>query len=656
MGFWKNFLGISNSSKDVKNKKGNNNQNSFESMDFLTLNEEQEFKRSIYGKIQLLDSDVTYIKEVLPERGENLKKQINLLTELLEKSNDENDPDVQRVFQELINQFEEDKRMADGEYTLRELENQNKSMDAVFEKSDINKSELDEYIKYISKIQEKVSNADFLNKPLLTNVQRQKFNYISMKSEYRLRMLELMYLLENRNVVSENPFENLSETKQKMFSKFFYEDAEKASKQYDNLSLSEDLFRKMKMGFYQDSVDRIAKELNDLMANVTMIEDFSIKQLFDSKNPNSKSFEFLKSFVKFKSYLNLMREKRPSLIERRNKEEEQKRLDEEKRREEERSCKEKKDKMKNMSDNDIITTINSINNDLSATGSRFVNMLDFQKEVARAKGLLTNEEVLQNDLLVYKTVDPISLTRMIEKANTEGINYLVFPDIQENNDGNYLFIVSNSDKNITSLPVENCSIPNRLPHNNFLPTEKLGSYSALVLNRLQKKLKGTPYERIEQNLSAAHKKSGVYELEIGYVPYDGKPRDYNKRVYDAITLLEREYKDLEHFGENNQYLQNILCYIKVPATRNIIPILSKMQEAQIEPIFEPIADKNRNKFNRDDIHIYFRREELEKLKSEVLPKISNSDLGLATLKWDNNSLGKAIREFSSWPEEKFKVL
>ncbi len=683
MGFWKSFLGLENENKDNTSQTG---KSSNIDTTFVTSSEETDFTSSIFGQLELLEADITYIEEVLPERGNNLRKQITLLKELILKTDNEDDPEVRKVFQELTAQFEEDRNLADGEYTLRQLEYQNKSMDKTFEasikKDGITKAKLEEYLNYIQKIQEKVSQSDASKKPLLTKVKRQKFNEISMKSEYRIKMLELMYLL-NIGEVDVNPFRNLSSSKQKMFSKYFLEDAKIAAEQYDGLSYYEEQFNST-APYYFPSIDKIAKRLNSQLEDASMIEDFSIKQLFDSKNPSSESFSFLKDFIRFKTTMNQMRDEKEDVLrryeikvedekKRKERQEEQARVAEEKRAEEEKKEQEKKaeqerkareeqeaqkqriEKLKNMTDAEINAEIYRIEHDLKATGSRFVNILDFQKQIARAKGLLSSEEQVQSDKLVYKAVDANQAWSFIQNANKSGVNYVMFPDSQEFSDGKGKFLIAVSKTDKKSLEIEEKKPPFENFKANYLYDSDytFGTFPVTVLEILNGSLaKEDDYDR---SLSATKVSEGLYDLSYAYKisnSFEHSIRDSRKKkVYDELLKI-MDSNVLLDIGSNPEELKDVMCYISFPVTRNIIPTLEAFRNSQVTPFLEPVPDSKRNTTSRDNIHIYFRREDLEKFKKSILPQISNTEAGMIHLNYDEMSFGEVMRDISKWPDER----
>lgn len=666
MGFWRSLLGL-----EEKEDKRDRTKSQFDTT-FVTYDEEKNFEDSIYGALQLYDADIEYISEVLPEKGKNLQKQIKLLTELLEKTNNEDDPEVRNVFDILSSQFVEDKRLADGEYTISELEHQNERMDKIFERptyaDGINKAKLEEYIAFISRVQAKVLESENSGNPILTKVQKQKFNSISMKSEYRIKMLELMFLSSNYYDVPVNPFKDLSPTKQKIFSKLFFDDAKKAARQYETLSYSQELFDKYNSNYFS-SIDSNAKELNNQLANVRMIDDFSISQLFDSSNENSKSFEFLKRFIKFKTTLNEMEDKKPKIGEELKKREEEQRKEEERKKEievekarkekekqdaidaEKKKEQEELDKLKSYTDIDMRQEIDRIEHDLTAKGSRFVNILEFQKKIARAKGLLETEENLNKEGIVYKSVDAITAWEIIKKANSLGVSYAAFPDCQENRDGGFMFAVSDAEKGIFNVDRESSKIPYR--SYNWYADEKAGRYPGFILNKLVEMREESDPE--EEFLSASGN-GMMYELSMGHNSYKSKGNNFNKKRARVYSILGEIRDEMYKIGCSPDELQDVMCYISVPATRNIIPILEEFKNAGVSSYIEPVPKSGkRNEMNRNNIHIYFERDDLDKFKDEVLEKISNPTVGLVSLNWNDMSMGTAISSEIDWPAEIDKI-
>ncbi len=654
MGFLKKFFGIER--KEDNNGKKTDKQEPL----FVTEDEEQSFENSIYGQLQIYEAEIEYIREVLPEAGDSLEKQVALLTKLLEVKNNEDDLEIRECFANFKKQYEEARRLAEGEYTLRELEAQNSMMDKSFEtsleKRGITKRDLDSFINYISKIQDKVNDSESAGAPILTNVQRQKFNNLSLKSEYRLKMLELMYLTQYRNGdIEVNPFRDLSVTKQKIFSKLFWQDAQKAGEQYEYLSHYEDLFNEYN-DHYFFRIDEMAKRLNEQIRNVRMVEDFSIRQLFDSSTSETESFKFLKEFISFKVTLNEMRDKKQVFQEDKDRQEERRRKQEEEERlkkaqdeENERRAKaqeqEQLEKLRNMTNSEICKKIDEIDSDLTATGSRFINIYEFQKSVAKAKGLIDSDIDIKNSQLYYYNVGPTTLLQILKNANEKGVNYIVYPSSQES-DVPFTFVVSKSDKDVTKgeefpiVPFSRNSYANSL--------KVLGqSFDIFTLKMIEGKIKDSDEEYLH---TSRNEDTALYDLRIGKYFDDTEDHFYKarRRILQAIKEVKSE---LAEIASSEEMIQNILCYLKLPVMTNMIPILEKLKSADVDVFLEPVPSSNRNDKNRENVHIYFKRDDLEKV-NQVLEEEPNR--GVIGVKSDKNIIGQSIIDRIVWPEEKEK--
>ena len=146
----------------------------------------------------------------------------------------------------------------------------------------------------------------------------------------------------------------------------------------------------------------------------------------------------------------------------------------------ERKEKEELEKYKSYTDEDIKKEIYIIEHDLTSKGSRFVNILDFQKKVARAKGLLDTEENLQKEGIVYNAVDYTTAWEIIKKANTMGVSYAAFPDCQENRDGGIMIAASEEDKDIFKVARE--SVEFNYNSYNWHTDENIGTFPGFILN------------------------------------------------------------------------------------------------------------------------------------------------------------------------------
>ena len=621
---------------------------------FVIASEEESFQDSMYGKLQFFKSEVEYISLVFPDKARYLNNQIDLIIAYLEKSNNEDDPEIKQTFEKLKIEFIEIRRAADGEYTIQELEYINRKMDNDFEQFDnsdgtskISKS-ISKYENYIQKIQDKIDLSDKNGRPLLTNIQRQRFNYISLKSEYRLKMLGLLVDSLNNGQELKNPFEKLSLTKQKIFSKFIFEDIKEASIQYNLLMQNYETLKKFSPRFL-DRVDSAGQEIGNMLSDIQMIEDFSIRQIFDSNNKESDSFKFILKFLKFKYEMNYLRNNLDRAKDNERAEEEKKRLEELKKEETKKALelsqkreKENLEKLANLTDAEIKEEIDRIEHDLTADGSRYVNILDFQKKIARVKGLLDSEKITQNPNLVYKNVDDYDVIKIIERGNAAGVNYLVFPNAQETGNGGYTVAVSKSDESLLNFLSSY--------KNKFGDKEKsmyswnvkniVGVFSEHFLHDLFNDLKSSKVdESVFEFVSAKRLKNGRFELSLGcYNEYNSKFPKYKEIVEMAIRARIQQIQNMKNIHGFNK---DVLCNISIPANKNIIPILEQFKNTGIVPYIEPVPQNlmERNSKNRDRIQIYFERKNLSKYMDLIEPTLKKK-----AVLYTNDDIGVSIKQ------------
>jgi len=84
----------------------------------------------------------------------------------------------------------------------------------------------------------------------------------------------------------------------------------------------------------------------------------------------------------------------------------------------------------------------------------------------------------------------------------------------------------------------------------------------------------------------------------------------------------------------------------------MITILEELKKAGIPFFMEPVPvyPGNRNMKNRDEIHIYFDREDLERCKQEVVPNISTVSKGKVNIGGEKIGFSEALIEDCRWAE------
>lgn len=662
--------------KDRKDKTENPTEDKKVIADFVKDDELEEYETSLYGKLDMMKADLKTILEIVQSQGKQLISEIEALQNKL--SNAEiSDSESIKEFESLNAKYKELHRLAEGQYKINELKRLNHNMQIRFKKPLTDIHELDtaiqEYSEYIVKLQASVKNQSADSQPILTDVQRQIFYRESLRAEYRLKMLIIMQQVAySSGLEIENPFTNLSETKQKLFAAFLLEDAKEIGEDFHRLEKDSELIGKYYINMEMYELDACAQELDTILNTSYIVKSFSPQELFDTNSKEVNSTEFLRKMVLLRFHTNQIKEDLPVY-----KEEELNRIDKEKRKSEQEVAKAKQEEQervqkqkekeerinqyKGMTEQDIGGEIKKIEGDLSRSGSRYVHILDFQKELARTRGLLPTEKGLQDyENLTYIPVGVSTLFALMKVANKEGINYTVFPGAQEFSDSEeYLFVISKSDSSIVDN-IEN------LPFSSHFRTDPedidflMGEFTMPVMwmihSRLQDSLKNTSerMQTLEDEIYYDYaKESGKYKLfyianltDPG-VAIKSKKKALLKETVNAVKTL------LECYPVLDEFLKDIKCYIEVPAQRNILPILEELKKVGIDYYFEPEPEpsKYRNQRNRNMIRIYIDRENHIKYNREhqKLDVLKNFILQGVTI-----DFGRELLRKCTWREEEAK--
>ena len=636
---------------------------------FVTTEELEDYENSKYGQIDVMRAKLEAIIEVMPTDGIKLLTRLDAFQRKLDELDEIDDPDpleTEVQFQTLKAEVEQLHKVVEGRYKINELKKQNNNMHIRFKKPIEStyglEQEIEEFEDYISKIQTTIDEQEAAGTPVLHGNQREVFNRESLIAEYRLNMLKLLLQVARSPMrrLEFNPFENLPKTKQIMFASLLLEDAKELGDDFDNvLKKPHDIINRYYDGPGISALDGTARELDNLLSDSYVVKTFSPQEVFDSNSTEVDSAEFLRKMVALRYHTSQITWRMPNFIEReaervqeeaeraKREEEEAKRREEEriereaqeaakkaKKAEEEEKARlaeeERLNKYKKITNEEIEAEIRRIANDLSSTGSRYVNILDFQKMVAREKGLLTTEERMAAEGLAYIPAKISDLYSMIKLANSEGVSYTVFPSSQEFDDEKkYLFIVSETDKSkVTSIGTK----PFSSSYTTGYGIEPLGEVTVPVMWMMHKRLKEKLEDENDRMKSLIPEigyettnKSGRFELKYG-ITWDDESTDYeNKKRKMVKETVKEVYEELKtNKLDTKGMLKDVKCYLSVPAQRNIMPILEAMQAAGIEVFMEPEpkSKSSRNQKHRDNIHIYFDRDDLAKYKLDVEPKVS----------------------------------
>lgn len=654
MGRLARFFGFASkngvSKKEKQDKKGDNDSIS-DKASFVTEQETQDYSTSIMGQLLSQEVDLQFIIEYLPENGRNLMKQSDAIKRLLLTTNNEQDPEVIQAFERYMEMFRKDYQMAQGLSTIAQLEDINKDLNKLFTQaiavSGLNKEKLLMYVDAIKALQLKIDEAEQEGKPILKGPSRQLFNDRSLESEYRLKMLEILcviahdeyFAMHNNEML--NPFRKMSSAQKVKFPILFKKDLEQAANDYGFLAYSEKLINEF--GTYKfTQIDSYAEKL-DIRIGTQQLRDYTFRKMFSGDISEEELFENIKRLVYMRYKLNEMAHELPSLNEKKlQKEQEDRERQEQKEaeiRQKENERKQKEEKVRqaeaevakvvNATDEEIQAKIDELNRDVTQSGSRFVNILDFQKMVAKAKGLLPADDMIQDEGLIFKVFDSQQIITFIKYANQLGVNYIVFPDSQEGANGGFNVLVSKTDKRVFNIPelkyIFSSSGRSYVRGKPASKWKKYGTIPGYFLQKLQELYDDSEEDNKEifKDYAYVDKRSGRDVYEIGMMKEYGNAPTNSDRF--MTKLIKQANKELGEQWTKKQEDKDIMCYISIPATHNMIPILQQFKNAGIVPYFERVPDESkRNSQNRDDIHIYFYRKDFDEFWYQVRAKMVNA--------------------------------
>lgn len=257
--------------------------------------------------------------------------------------------------------------------------------------------------------------------------------------------------------------------------------------------------------------------------------------------------------------------------------------------------------------------------------TNYKKILDFEKKVAKAKGILSEKNSMENEDLRSIRLSKEKVAALMIKAKNRGLNYTVLLDVDENVKANCMVIISKND--LRKISTEITLSEDNIDGNYTKIEGKYGKSFKYALQTIQNdsgKWRDISNEKGDQLYITNHSESWKKE----------------KSYYDAFETTLDTFNDKE-------FNQNIKTYIKINYLRNMIPILEELKKEGIEYYIPPI-DENFNKTN-STIKIYIDRKDLEKYKEKVHNVISTADKGIIEIGLENINFKDLLLEGTDSP-------
>ena len=513
----------------------------------------------------------------------------------------------------------------------------------------IDKEKIDTYYSRISRIQvmekkaresEKIflekNNGQFKEDDPLTK----DFHQASFEAEYRICLLKIIHSIEFEGTEI-NPFSKsvFCSPRKEIFLELFRSDLSQTLEKYYDIVEKHANLLKERCNHIMIPLEQDAKEIGDIL-ELEDCEDPLLESIISKLQGKNSDYFFrvVVLLLRIKRNLNIISVEYDKI-----KQEEYDELIKKQDLEKKRSFYAK------MTDSEINSELRKIKENISSNGevkSQYIEMLDFQKEVAVAKGLLP-QSALNPKYGVC--VDAIEAYQFLQQLNRTGSKYLVYPDGQEYGDTLFSFELSKTigdeynqskiNKQPPSIPFIEKDLPRCLTSSivGQIPDFLLQHFYDLLLNG------DSPlsYETVNNYLFVMHDENStsqsiMYKLGIrSFFPSLSGNVAVTPYIVSKVSSLYNKFIENIKLTESGDKLKNVLSYIYFPADRNMIPILKALQAAGIDYYFEPIPENlnnNRNNNHRNNIHIYYRREQDNQV-SNVLKQFSNGDNGIIFRAW-----------------------
>lgn len=603
-------------------------------------------KDTNFAKLMRLDNKIRAIGESNPEKASKLKEAAADIKELLLNTSGDN-PEVDSIIEMFGNEVEKAYIDSEGRSAINALGIYNSELNAMFRGTkDLDEHTISNYKELINGLKNKIKEAKDNKKPILEGYRDDYFTDLLTESKYRLSMVELLYRIsinpghvEKFQIVGGmlNPFKNLVEGEKLKFPSLFMEDLKNIATDYNVLYDKSKNASRIKE---DDKYNRIRETIFrknglDEELGIQKIKDPNFVKMFNGDFDPEKLFKVMINLVLCRYYINQLNHELE--IERKNNV--QAMIDKMEREEAERKQREKdaqeREELANLTNEEIEQRINNIYNAVGVNGSVYVKILDMQKKIASAKGLLPASDELQEKQLACRLYSPQGIISFIDYAKKLGINYMAFPDSQEAANGGFYVFVSESDKDVFKIPSIDATKKFKALSKKNTIWRTYGTVSSPFLRKILElfyNLKDWQREDWQDFIYADIKdtQQEIYEIGImddvnGHNHYDA-----DDHIVPIIKEANKEFvKELRVTDTDNKQVDDyILSYISIPATYNIIPLLQSFQNAGIDPYFERVPNINdRNTMNRDFLHIYFYRKDYKNFWNNVRPTLM-SDTGI----------------------------
>lgn len=242
----------------------------------------------------------------------------------------------------------------------------------------------------------------------------------------------------------------------------------------------------------------------------------------------------------------------------------------------------------------------------------YKEIIQYEKEVAKAKGLLNQKESMATEDMEWIRIEKSEIYDYLLRAREQGIRISILPDVDEQKE-NTLVIVPKGVK-LKKLPLKlgEATYYGEMEPNHCTYSRNL---AYLIQNHCFNKDKRIKFEKKNGSLYAYIKCKDDSDL------FGGDDAERLRMILKNIR--ERIAKEKANGMEEAKF------YIQIPYLRPMVPILEELREQGIEYYIPPM-DEQTHKYEPTK-KIYMDREDLQRYRTKVHERISSLSKGVITI-------------------------
>lgn len=290
--------------------------------------------------------------------------------------------------------------------------------------------------------------------------------------------------------------------------------------------------------------------------------------------------------------------------EKRLKEQEEKQAKERKQEQERIAREERKKQYASLSEQQQKQQIKKIDDKSFDVTQSYKDILQYEKEVGEAKGLLDEKSEMATDDISFMRIKRGEIYEYLVNAREKGIRVSILPDVDDDK-SNTVIAITKGKTIKKDMKFEDNGYDEYLNNGQKLLDIKFSKGFAIYLQK----------NNTNKNVKISDKLYPFLYQNSNSIPERNEARESIRKTYEKLVQ-----------EKGKTQVPEMKFYIEIPYLRPMLPILEVLKKEGIEYYIPPIDEKTL-KYNETK-KIYIDVENLEKYKEKVHSQISNGQKGL----------------------------